>query len=58
MYKISKGDMPLMIGDISVRVGIDQHLTSGSVVGPHAVDAINENAKQLVDTCSINNLII
>ena len=58
MDKIQKGDMPFIIGDFSARVGIDQHLTSGSVVGPHAVDAINENEKHLVDTCSINNLII
>ena len=58
MDKIPKGDMPLIIGDFNARVGIDQHLTSGSVFGPHAVDAINANEKHLVNTCSINNLII
>ena len=56
--KVPKGDMLLIIGDVNARVGTDQHLTSGNVVGPYAVDEINENGKHLVDFCSINNLII
>ena len=56
--KVPKGDMLLVIGDFNARVGTDQHLTSRYVVGPYAVDEINENGKHLVDFCSINNLII
>ena len=58
MDKIPKGDRPLIIGELNAQVGIDQHLTNVNVVGPRAVDAINENGKHLVDICSINNLII
>ncbi|CAM4833486.1 unnamed protein product [Rotaria magnacalcarata] len=56
--KAPKCDMLLIIGDFNARVGQEQHRTSSSVVGPHAVDTINDNGEHLVDFCSINNLIM
>ena len=56
--KVPKSDMLLIIGDFNARIGQEQHQTSSSVVGPHAVDTINDNGERLIDFCSINNLII
>ncbi|CAF3297940.1 unnamed protein product, partial [Rotaria sp. Silwood2] len=56
--KVPKSDMFLIIGDFNARVGQEQHRTNSNVVGPHAVDTINDNGEHLVDFCSINNLII
>ncbi|CAF4952644.1 unnamed protein product [Rotaria sp. Silwood1] len=56
--KVPKSDMLLIIGDFNARVGQEQHRTNSNVVGPHAVDTINDNGERLVDFCSINNLII
>jgi exonuclease III len=56
--QVPKCDMLLIIGDFNARVGQEQHRTSRNVVGPHAVDTINDNGERLVDFCSINNLII
>ncbi len=51
-------DLLLIIGDFNARVGKQQHQTSRKVVGPHAVDQINENGQRLIDFCAANNLII
>ena len=56
--RLPKGDILLIIGDLNARVGKEQHLTSGNVVGPYVVDTINENGEHLLDFCSINNLIL
>ncbi|CAF3715602.1 unnamed protein product [Rotaria socialis] len=56
--KVPKCVMLLIIGDFNARVGQEQHRTSSNVVGPHAVDTINDNGEHLVDFCSINNLIM
>ena len=56
--KVPKSDMFLIIGDFNARVGQEQHRTSRNVVGPHAVDTINDNGERLADFCAINNLII
>ena len=41
--KLSKCDMLLIIGDFNDHVDQEQHLTSRSVVGPHAVDTRARN---------------
>ncbi|CAF4499732.1 unnamed protein product [Rotaria sp. Silwood2] len=56
--KTPPSDLLLIMGDFNARVGKQQHQTSGNVVGPHAVDHINENGKRLVDFCAANKLII
>ena len=56
--KAPNSDMTLIIGDFNARVGIQQHITSRNVIGPHAVDEINYNGERLIDFCSINNLIV
>ncbi|CAF4219297.1 unnamed protein product, partial [Adineta steineri] len=56
--KVPRGDMLLILGDFHARVGKQQNLTSKNVTGPHAVDKINENGKQLIDFCSHNELIV
>jgi len=56
--KVPKGDMLLILGDFNARVGKQQNQTSKNVIGPHAVDKINENGKQLIDFCSHNDLIV
>ncbi|CAF3824708.1 unnamed protein product, partial [Adineta steineri] len=56
--KVPRGDMLLILGDFNARVGKQQNLTSKNVIGPHAVDKINENGKQLIDFCSHNELIV
>ena len=48
----------LIIGDLNARIGKQKHFTSENVVGPHAIDHINENGQRLVDFCTKNNLII
>ncbi len=55
---IPSNDLILIMGDFNARVGKQQHYTSSKVVGPHAVDHINENGQRLVDFCAANNLII
>ncbi|CAF4234070.1 unnamed protein product, partial [Rotaria magnacalcarata] len=56
--KVLKSDMVLIIGDFNARIGVQQHTTSRNVVGPYAVDAINENGERLFDFCSLNNRVI
>ncbi|CAF3878194.1 unnamed protein product [Rotaria sp. Silwood2] len=56
--KTPPSDLLLIMGDFNARVGKQQHQTSDNVVGPHAVDHINENGKRLVDFCAANKLII
>jgi exonuclease III len=56
--KAPSNDLLLIMGDFNARVGKQQHHTSGNVVGPHAIDHINENGQRLVDFCAANNLII
>jgi exonuclease III len=41
--KVPRGDMLLIIGDFNARVGKQKNQTSKNVIGPHAVDKINEN---------------
>ncbi|CAF3600487.1 unnamed protein product [Rotaria socialis] len=43
--KVPKSGMVLIIGDFNARIGVQQHPTSRIVVGPYAVDTINENGK-------------
>ena len=56
--KTPTNDMILIMGDFNARIGKQQHQTISSVVGPHAVDHLNENGKRLVDFCSHNDFII
>ncbi|CAF4976917.1 unnamed protein product, partial [Rotaria sp. Silwood1] len=56
--KVPRSDMVLIIGDFNARIGMQQHTTSRTVVGPHAVDTINNNGERLIDFCSLNNLVI
>ncbi|CAF4635971.1 unnamed protein product [Rotaria magnacalcarata] len=56
--KVLKSDMVLIIGDFNARIDVQQHTTSRNVVGPYAVDTINENGERLFDFCSLNNRVI
>ena len=56
--KAPKNNLVLLTGDFNARVGIQQHRTSGSIVGPHAVDHINKNGQRLIDFYTMNNLCI
>lgn len=56
--KMPKSDMVLVVGDFNARVGLQQHQTSRTVVGPVASDQLNDNGDRLIDFCSINDLII
>ena len=56
--KVPPGDMLLIMGDLNARVSRRQHQSGSSVVGPHAVDQLNENGQRLTDFCTHNDLII
>ena len=56
--KVPSGDMLLILGDLNARVSKRQHHAGSSVVGPHAVDQLNENGQRLTDFCAHNDLII
>ncbi|CAF2079087.1 unnamed protein product, partial [Rotaria magnacalcarata] len=43
--KVPKSDMVLIIDDFNARIDVQQHTTSSNVVGPRAVDTINENGE-------------
>jgi exonuclease III len=56
--KVPRGDMLLIMGDFNARVGKQQSQTTKNVIGPHAVDKINENGQRLIDFCSHNDIIV
>jgi hypothetical protein len=56
--KVPRGDMIMIMGDFNARVSKQQNLTTKNVIGPYAVDKINENGQRLVDFCSQNDLIV
>ncbi|CAF1042994.1 unnamed protein product, partial [Didymodactylos carnosus] len=56
--KVQKQDMVLIMGDFNARLGQQQNLTAGEVVGRHTVDVENLNGELLVDFCSINNMVV
>ncbi|CAF1348390.1 unnamed protein product, partial [Didymodactylos carnosus] len=55
--KVQKQDMVLVMGDFNARLGQQQNLTAGEVVGRHTV-VENLNGELLVDFCSINNMVV
>ena len=56
--KANSNDMILLMGDFNAQISKQQHQTASSVVGPHAIDELNENGQRLIDFCSHNDLII
>ena len=56
--KIPSNDMILIMGDFNARVGKQKQRPTSSVIGPHAIDQLNENGRRLVEFCQNNDLII
>ena len=56
--KTPRKDILLVMGDFNARVNKQQHLSTSSVMGIHAVDDLNENGQCPIEFCSDGNLII
>jgi hypothetical protein len=50
--------MLILMGDFNARIDRQTITTTFRFVGPHTVDAMNENGERLVDFIAINNLVV
>ena len=56
--QVQKGDMLLIVGDLNVRPGDQEHLTAPQCVGCFTTDLQNAYGVKLLDFCMLNDLVV
>ena len=57
LYKATKRDVTLVLGDLNAKVGSDNKGRE-AIMGKHGLGNMNENGELLADFCEQNDLVI